>query len=174
MTQQIEPHVLDDDGMVPNNPRMPLLVYRGAFDTSGLTGAEAAIEAHFASHGWRNAWVNGIYDFHHYHATAHEVLGIARGHAEVQFGGPNGPVVRVSAGDAVMIPADIGHCRKSGSDDLSVVGAYPDGVDWDLKRAVQADREQALAEIPKVPPPATDPVLGANGPATRETSELAR
>jgi uncharacterized protein YjlB len=167
MTRHIEPHVLDDDGLVPNNPRMPLLVYRGAFDTSGLTGAEAAIEAHFASHGWRNAWVNGIYDFHHYHATAHEVLGIARGHAEVQFGGPSGPVVRVTAGDAVMIPAGVAHCRKSCSSDFSVVGAYPGGADWDLKKATPQDREQALKELPRVGAPATDPVLGSDGPAAQ-------
>ena len=70
----IEHHWLADDGLVPNNARVPLIVYRRAFDTSGLAGMEAAIEAHFASNDWSNAWVDGIYDFHHYHATAHEVL----------------------------------------------------------------------------------------------------
>lgn len=166
---RLEPHLLADDGLVPNNPRMALIVYRGAFDLAGRRGegAENAIEAHFAGHDWRNAWVNGIYDFHHYHATAHEVLGIARGFAEVQFGGPLGPVVRVEAGDAVFIPAGVGHCRKAASGDLSVVGAYPGGVDYDTRRANAANRAAALAEIARVPAPATDPVLGAGGPATR-------
>lgn len=163
----IERHWLVDDGLIPNNAAVALIVYRGAFDTSGLPGMEAAIEAHFASHDWRNAWVDGIYDFHHYHATTHEVLGVARGHADVQFGGSGGPVVRVGAGDAVMIPAGVGHCLTSGSADLSVVGAYPGGVDWDLKRATPANRALALREIPRVQPPATDPVLGSAGPATR-------
>lgn len=163
----IEQHWLADDGLVPNNARLPLIVYRRAFDASGLPGMAAAIEAHFASNDWSNAWVDGIYDFHHYHATAHEVLGLARGVAQVQFGGPGGPIVRVEAGDAVMIPAGVGHCRTSGSADLSVVGAYPGGVDWDLKRATPANREKALREIPRVATPVTDPVLGRDGPATR-------
>ena len=163
----IEHHWLTDDGLVPNNARLPLIVYRRAFDGSRLAGMEAAIEAHFANNDWSNAWVDGIYDFHHYHATAHEVLGLARGFADVQFGGPSGPIVRVEAGDAVMIPAGVGHCLKTSSADLSVVGTYPGGVDWDLKRATPANHERALREIPRVATPATDPVLGGDGPATR-------
>ena len=100
----IETHVLADDGLVPNNPVWPLRVYRNAFAAGPVTigaGAERNIEAHFAANGWSGGWVNGIYDFHHYHATAHEVLGIARGFADVQFGGANGPIVRVAAGDAM-------------------------------------------------------------------------
>ena len=155
-----------DDGLVPNNAHVALVVYRGAFAPDGRRRAEDVIEAHFASHDWRNAWVDGIYDFHHYHATAHEVLGIACGWAEVQFGGPRGPVLRIEAGDAVMIPAGVGHCRKRASDDLRVVGAYPGGVDWDLKRATAANYALALTEIPRVPRPPTDPIFGAEGPAT--------
>lgn len=166
-TIPVEQHWLVDDGLVPNNVRLPLVVYRGAFDASGMPGMEAAIEVHFAANDWSNAWVNGIYDFHHYHATAHEVLGVARGTADVQFGGAGGPVVRVAAGDAVMIPAGVGHCRRSSSADLSVVGAYPGGVDRDLKRATPANYQQALREIPLVPVPASDPVMGASGPAMR-------
>lgn len=161
---RIEQYFLDDDGLVPNNPHMPLIVYRGAFDAS--SGSEAAIQRHFAANDWSNGWINGIYDFHHYHATSHEVLGLARGSAVVQFGGPAGPLVRIEAGDAVLIPAGVGHCRKSASADLSVVGAYPGGADYDLKRANPRDHEQALKEIPRVPRPVTDPVLGLNGPAT--------
>lgn len=172
-TPRLEPHLLADDGLVPNNARMALIVYRGAFDVAGNhgDGAEEQIEAHFASHDWGNGWVNGIYDFHHYHATAHEVLGIARGWAEVQFGGAHGPTVRVAAGDAVFIPAGVGHCRKAASGDLSVVGAYPGGVGYDTKRATAKEHAQALAEVPRVPPPATDPILGAGGPATKAVGE---
>ena len=164
---RIESHLLADDGLVPNNPHLPLLVYRGAFPAAGKPGAAHAIAAHFARHAWHNGWVNGIYDFHHYHATTHEVLGLAHGHALVQFGGPRGPIVRVEAGDAVLIPAGVGHCRVSASADLTVVGAYPDGVACDTKRATGAARERALDELARVPPPSTDPVLGAEGPATQ-------
>ena len=156
----IESHRLTDDGLVPNNPEIALLVYRKAFAGSS-DGAANRIQAHFAVNGWSGGWINGIYDFHHYHATAHEVLGLARGWAEVQFGGPQGPVVRVAAGDAVFIPAGVGHCRLDGSADLTVVGAYPGGMDYDTRRATLAERLAALPLIACVPRPEHDPVTGA-------------
>lgn len=154
----------DAPGLVPNNPGVPLIVYRNAI-AAGDEGAEQRIEALFAANGWSNAWVNGIYPFHHYHATTHEVLGLARGRARVQFGGPSGPVVDVVAGDVVMIPAGGGHCRLSSEAGLSVVGAYPGGVDWDLRRTTEQEYRSALALIEAVPAPASDPVLGSTGPA---------
>ncbi len=165
---EVEKHLLLDDGLVPNNPRFPLIVYRRAFAfclnqqaaTPREQSAEALIDGHFAANGWSNSWVNGIYPFHHYHATAHEVLGIARGWAEVQFGGPKGPRVAIEAGDAVLIPAGVGHCRIDGGDDLSVVGAYPGGVDWDLRRATPADRLASHPLIARVPLWPIDPVTG--------------
>ncbi|MGE3918318.1 MAG: cupin [Hyphomicrobiaceae bacterium] len=158
MMPRIELHRLSDDGLVPNNDRVPLVVYRGALAAETCT--DSHFEALFARHGWSNAWVNGIYPFHHYHATVHEVLGLARGRADVQFGGPSGPIVPVAAGDAVLIPAGVGHCRRSASRDLCVVGAYPGGADWDLVRAIPEARAAALALLARVPPPSTDPVLG--------------
>lgn len=155
---------LADDGLVPNNPRLPLIVYRGQLPTG--SGAAARIEAHFAANGWSNAWINGIYPFHHYHATVHEVLGLAAGRARVQFGGAGGPVLEVRAGDAVLIPAGVGHCRVEASSDLSVVGAYPGGADWDLQRATPEARAPSLALIADVALPDIDPVLGIGGPAT--------
>src|SRR5262245_52676900 len=116
----VQTFALEDDGLVPNNPRLPLFVYRAAI-AAGDEAAESRIEAHFARNGWSNAWVNGIYPYHHYHATVHEVLGLARGSARVQFGGPSGPILEVAAGDVVLIPAGVGHCRISASRDLSVV-----------------------------------------------------
>lgn len=167
MSSGVEQFLLKECGLVPNNPRMPLIVYRSAFGAASSDRAEAGIAAQFARNGWGNSWVNGIYDFHHYHATAHEVLGIALGWAEVQFGGAGGPTVRVEAGDAVMIPAGVGHCRKRASADLIVVGAYPGGADYDLKRETPSDFAAAMEEIPRVALPASDPILGRGGPATR-------
>jgi len=157
MQPTIETLWLDDDGLVPNNPTLPAHVYRNAF---GEQRAAHQIEEHFRRNGWRNAWVNGIYPFHHYHATAHEVLGIAAGVVEVQLGGPEGPTVSLRAGDAVLIPAGVGHCRIGPDDGLSVVGAYPGGADWDLVRASPEARLAALPQIAKVALPRSDPILG--------------
>ena len=156
---QIERYDLRDDGLVPNNSALALVVYRGTFKQSARD-AEQSIIRRFAANGWSNAWINGIYAFQHYHATAHEVLGLARGSARVQFGGLEGPVVVVSAGDVVLIPAGVGHCRIDASADLSVVGAYPGGAVPDLQRAMQDARLAAMTTIPLVPPWRNDPVTG--------------
>jgi uncharacterized protein YjlB len=148
------------DGLIPNNPTLPFVCYRGALDVD-TRDAEQSIIRHFARNGWGDAWINGIYPFQHYHATAHEVLGIARGRALVQFGGPNGPQLEVSAGDAVLIPAGVGHCRRDMSGDLSVVGAYPEGQSADLRRDNAADHQGAASWIAGVPLPRLDPVTGA-------------
>jgi uncharacterized protein YjlB len=147
------------DGRVPNNPDLPFVCYRGMLDIAGHD-PEQGIIRHFAANGWGDAWIDGIYPFQHYHATAHEVLGIARGRALVQFGGPNGPRLQVAAGDAVLIPAGVGHCRIEKSSDLSVVGAYPDGQSPDLRRDTASDHEGAAARIADVPLPKFDPVIG--------------
>jgi len=48
---------------------------------------EKTIEGLFGANGWGAMWRNGVYDYLHYHATVHEVLGVARGNAMVRFGG---------------------------------------------------------------------------------------
>jgi uncharacterized protein YjlB len=163
---------LADDGLVPNNAALSLRLYRGALAEAaanpGSRRAEAAIIEHFARNGWGGAWIDGVYPFHHYHARSHEVLGLARGRVDVQFGGLHGPIVRLEAGDAVLIPAGVGHCCKQASPDLSVVGAYPAGQeDWDMKRATPAARAIALGEIPFVELPLHDPVFGGDPPWPR-------
>lgn len=153
------------DGLIPNNPTLAFLCYRGALQVAGRD-PEQGIIRHFAANGWGDAWINGIYPFQHYHATAHEVLGIARGRALVQFGGPHGPHLEVNAGDAVLIPAGVGHCRLDMSGDLSVVGAYPEGQTADLRRDNAGDFRGAVERIARVGLPRLDPVTGAAFSAT--------
>ena len=155
--------LFEDDGAIPNNPRLPLLVYAGAVDASGADPA-ARFEQVFAANGWSGAWRDGIYPFRHYHSTGHEVLGIARGEAKVRFGGANGAVLTVRAGDVVVIPAGVGHQNLGASQDLLVVGAYPGGTDFDLCRGQADERPRVLANIAKVGLPAADPVHGPGGP----------
>ena len=156
----LETHRFADDGRIPNSP-LPLLVYRHALSGGDLAGA---FERRFAAHGWRGAWRNGIYGFNHFHSTSHEVLGIAQGEALVRFGGEGGASVAVTAGDAVAIPAGVGHRLERGSSDLLVVGAYPEGRAWDLRRGDPAERDLVMANLAAVPLPATDPLHGTAGP----------
>ena len=152
-----------DDGETPNNPALPLLVYRGVVARDGADPA-APFEEAFAAHGWGRSWRNGIHDFLHFHTRTHEVLGIARGRARVQFGGARGRDLEVQAGDVVVLPAGTGHLRLSASADLLVVGAYPDNSGFDQKRPGQIDHASAVAAVAAVPLPHKDPVYGADGP----------
>jgi uncharacterized protein YjlB len=162
----VETHEFADDGDVPNNPALPLLVYR-AVTGFGIGDAATVIEARFASNGWGGGWRNGIYPYHHFHSNAHEVLGIAAGHAKVRFGGVGGHAVELLAGDVVVIPAGVGHCCEEATDDLLVIGAYPPDSSPDLCRAGEGDGHTLRDRIGAVALPQTDPVLGPDGPLVK-------
>lgn len=160
---QVVSHTLTDDGIFPNNPRLPLLVYREAVILPRHDPA-AIFEMLFAAHQWEGSWRNGIYGFYHYHSTAHEVLGVFRGHATVQFGGNQGVVLSVQAGDVVIIPAGVAHKNLGASRDFGVVGAYPCGQRWDVCYGKPGERPCAEQNIARVPMPDADPVYGSHGP----------
>jgi uncharacterized protein YjlB len=150
--------VFEDDGAVPNS-RLPLLVYRDAVPADA-----AGIERLFAANRWPPAWRDGVHPFHHFHSTAHEVLGVARGEASVLFGGPGGKVLTVRAGDVVVVPAGVGHCNQGQSSDLLIVGAYPDnGPRPDLRRGKPEEHDQVQRSVGVVPLPPADPVSGVEG-----------
>jgi uncharacterized protein YjlB len=156
-------HTLSDDGSYPNNERLPLLVYKGVLRLPEQDPA-AAIDSLFAAHDWGGSWRNGVYAFHHYHSTAHEVLGVYSGTAQVQFGGPNGIVLEVMRGDVVLIPAGVAHKNVGSSTDFRVVGAYPEGQQPDMNYGREGERPDADDRIARVPRPQGDPVYGKDGP----------
>lgn len=155
------------NGWVPNNPRLPVLFYRNVLKRAPAAST-ARIGQLFDATGWPPQWVAGIYDFHHYHSTAHEVLGVAAGHARVMLGGPDGHIVEIRAGDVVVLPVGTGHCNLGASDDFSVVGAYPPKAHWDICRA--APSRAALDRMATLSYPRQDPVYGDTGPLLRHWS----
>jgi uncharacterized protein YjlB len=160
---ETQSYLFADDGDVPNHQRFPLIVYAGAIDP-GAGDPAVAFEALFEGNGWGGTWRNGIFPFHHYHSNAHEILGIAAGEAEVRFGGEGGKTVKVKAGDAVLIPAGVGHKRLSSSPDLLVIGAYPAGQRADLMREGAEDTPGIRIRVAAVGKPGNDPVGGPDGP----------
>jgi uncharacterized protein YjlB len=158
----IEEHLFADDGHVPNNPLLPLIVYRAVLVAG--PGAAAVCEALFARNDWSAAWVNGIYAHHHYHSTAHEVLGIVAGWVRVRLGGEGGKTVELRVGDVVVIPAGVAHKNEGASPDLVVVGAYPGGYGPDMCRPGAREHDRALRKVTAVALPARDPVYGKSGP----------
>jgi uncharacterized protein YjlB len=156
-----------DDGSIPNNPRLPLLLYRNAIDLAGTPDPEGVVERVFAQNGWGDMWRNGIYPYVHYHSMIHEALGIARGRAKVRFGGAHGRDVDLGSGDVAVLPAGTGHQCLWAAPELVAIGAYPRTGRYNLCRGSKAEHTKALTTIPQVPLPKADPVYGDGGPLGR-------
>ena len=160
-------YLIADDGAIPNNLALPLLVYKGALTLPRQYPA-ATIEALFAANQWGSSWRNGVYRYHHYHSTAHEVLACYSGSVTVKMGGESGVTLSVEKGDVIIVPAGVGHKNLGNSSDFGVVGAYPPGQSWDLLTGQPGERPRADQNIARVPLPPTDPVYGKTGPLIDE------
>jgi uncharacterized protein YjlB len=159
----LETVMILDDGNFPGNANLPLVLYRNVLAASDHDDFEPL----FLANGWGGTWRNGIFPYHHYHSTAHEAIGIARGSLRVQFGGDTGPEFRLVTGDAVVIPAGVAHRNLENSDDYLVIGAYPGGEIWDVHTGIEGERPRSDTNIRDVELPTTDPVSGSEGPLMR-------
>jgi len=145
-----------------SNPRLPVLVYRRLLPADAPAKARQ-FEAHFKESGWGGSWRDIIYDYAHFHATAHEALGIAKGEVTVELGGEKGERLHLTPGDLLVLPAGTAHRAVTRSDDLVVVGAYPRGqADYDMCTGDKCTRaEEHIAETSL---PNSDPFFGREGP----------
>lgn len=92
------------------------------------------------------------------------MLAVNRGTATLQQGGEKDRQFAVNPGDVIVIPPGVGHKRVESSEDFGVVGAYPDGRQWDLLRGLPGERPQADRNIAALPLPQNDPIYGPDGP----------
>jgi uncharacterized protein YjlB len=166
---EVREYLFEDDGRIPNNPNLPLLVYPSALFE--INCQPSRCKELLAEHGWGGAWVNGVFSYHHYHSTSHEVLCVVSGRASITFGGPKGETIEVEAGDIVVIPAGVGHRNAGSSGDFRVIGAYPRGQEnYDLRIGEDGERPEVLENIHDVPLPETDPLFGEGGPLLQRWS----
>jgi len=156
------PYRFSDDGIVPNHPHWPLVVYRRSVGFSNEFAPASVIDSLFEANGWGRSWRDTIYDFVHYHSQVHEVLGVAEGRATVEFGGVKGRRLSLTAGDVAILPAGTGHRLLDATKNFLVVGAYPPAGTYDECTDTRA-RPDAIKRIAKVKRPIRDPVYGKNG-----------
>ena len=155
----------EDDGVIPNNPSLEVIVYPAAFKEN-----TQEIEEVFNRHDWTNSWTGGVFEYHHYHSNTHEVLGVLSGTATLQIGGEQGKALDVAAGDVILLPAGTGHKKLDASSDFEIVGAYPGGVSYNLKTGEPGERPYVLEDIQNTPLPKMDPVFGDSGPVIENWS----
>lgn len=148
-----------DDGTIPNNPELGVVLYEGAFKNN-----PEEIEKTFNNNNWTNSWTGDVFDYHHYHSNTHEALGVRSGSATIRLGGEEGETFEVQTGDVAVLPAGTGHKKLSGSDDFQIVGAYPGGVSPNKKTGEPDERPYVLEDIQNTPLPQTDPIYGNKGP----------
>lgn len=162
---EIRPHTysFSGDGEIPNNPTHPVIIYPGVLEVSAMSAPASMMERLFTQNKWGDVWRDGIYEFVHYHSSAHEALGVACGEARVRLGGRHGQEIDFHPGDVVILPAGTGHQCLSATNDFLVVGAYPPNAQYDLCRGTKEERDAAIRSIPLVPTPPTDPVFGIDG-----------
>jgi uncharacterized protein YjlB len=158
---ELEKYFLGGDDTFPNS-RLPVLHYKGILKLPLILAASSIVKL-FEKNRWRNCWKNGIYEYHHYHSITHEALGIYKGDTELRLGGNNGITIRIAKGDVVIIPAGVAHKNEGVGSSAKCVGAYPDGMDYDIKYGKAGERPQADENISKVPMPAADPIFGPGG-----------
>ena len=164
MEHQARAHFLIDiqeNGGIPNNPRLPAVVMPSVVppDTSS-----ESVRGILEGNGWAGSWVWTVYDFHHFHPASHEVLVCVSGRATLRIGGPEGPEVEVTPGDAVVLPAGFGHRRIRSEDDFAVVGAYPAGQENpEIIRQSEVPIDTARSRVAATPLPDRDPLSGREG-----------
>ena len=159
-----------NDGIVPNNPDLPVVICRDVI-TFGSTDAEETqifLGDQVSQNDWCCEWFGSVYRRLHYHSTAHEALIVFKGIADLQIGGKSGREFRVYPGDMILIPAGVGHERVFSAFDFIVFGCYPNGQQWDMQWGWRKNLADSLIRIAKVPIPKSDPLYGKNGPLRKQ------
>jgi uncharacterized protein YjlB len=154
--------IIPQNGLFPNNPVLPLVLYKKALRLSN--DDPETVEEIFLINEWKKPWRNGIYNYHHYHSNVHEVLGIYNGTCVVEMGGDGGPTFELEKGDVLIIPAGLAHKNFGCTEDFKCVGAYPVIIDYDMYYGKPNERFVTDKNIANVPLPSNDPVYGPAGP----------
>ena len=137
LVRKRKPHTFRfrDDGVIPNNARLPLGIYRTPVRLPETLDPAAIFEELFARNGWA---IHG--------ATVSTTMStITR--VSTRCWVSRGRVVELKAGDVAILPAGTGHQALSASRDFLVVGAYPPAGKYDECRGTAQEHARALVTI---------------------------
>lgn len=153
-----------DDGIVPNSDNLTI-IYRKAVDIAELEDeASKQIDALVSPNGWQFSWAGSVFKRTHYHPNTHELLICFRCWAVLRLGGARfGKKFMLNAGDAVIIPAGVGHHLVESPPNFRVFGLYPKGITYETYWARPSLRRSALRKLARVPTPPADPLYGKTG-----------
>ncbi len=148
------------------HPKLPLVLVSPALAAGDPKEMEKALRKALRENGWCGAWTGGVFDYHHLHSNAHELLVVLSGSARIAFGGVDGRSVDLGPGDMAVLPAGTGHRNERSDEDFRVLGAYPCGQEPDLVRVDRLEQvdDEARRRIRAVPLPPADPLFGEGGP----------
>jgi len=155
----IKYYFLKDDGQFPNS-KYPVLLYKDILKLPFFRPS-AYVEKIFKKNNWTNSWRGGIYEFNHYHSNTHEVMGVIKGKTTLLLGGMKGIKVNIKKGDVLVVPAGVAHQNLHVENKVKCVGAYPNGIEYDIKYGKPEERPQADRNIKKVSEgKIADPIFG--------------
>lgn len=155
-----EVYHVNDNGIFPNN-ELPVVIYKRVLDLPFLFPSNA-VRKLFKSNNWKNSWKSGVYQYHHYHSITHEVMGVTDGSTTLLLGGESGVRIEIGEGDVIIIPAGVAHRNLGEENQITCIGAYPEGKEFDMNYGKTGERPPTDNNIKKVPMPLTDPVFGLN------------
>ena len=151
-----------DDGSIPNNQKCPVILYPEALKESPEKSNSVLIKTIGRKAGQMVSLTTIITTAIHM-----KFLVLSMDLRFLQLGGEQGTKVEMHQGDVVVLPAGTGHKRIQASSDFKIAGAYPDGMEHDLKKGNPDERPDVLENIQSVPLPDQDPVYGEQGPLLR-------
>ena len=159
---QVIHDIISSEGLYPNNNHLPFLIYKNAVDYRNASTKD--VTGFLKNNHWYKAWVNGIYNFHHYHSNTHEVLLIYSGKKLIQIGGDNGKIYEIEKGDVIFLPAGVSHKSVGTNISFCCIGAYPYNIDYDMNYGRTSEHPQVAQNIKHVKLPKHDPIFGKRGP----------
>lgn len=172
--EDVQTFKFQDDGTIPNNPTLPVLLYRNAFSGVGRD-IRHVIYYHVKNSDWNfrkregslGKWFGQIPDYPQYHSNTHEFLVVVRSYGTVRIGGEEGVDLELSTGDALVLPSGTGHRQVEADESFELMAAYPGRDNFDVKTGEPDERPEVLEKIRSVGVPATDPICGEDGPLPR-------